>query len=249
MQRLENLDYCINYLMQQQEAVAAVPASLKGKQQLLYTLMSIWQPQPLDERYLAAQDSELREQLNDKGIVHRTGQVWRGDITTLEVDALVCSTDSHALGCWHPQGKGVADAVHHAAGLQLRNECARILHGDEIATGGAIITPGYNLPAKYVIHTCGPVVADGGAAGATRPTAGQERQLAACYHSALALARDFECRSIAFCCISTGAGRFPARRAAEIAVRACRDARLRVVFATHTHQDYDAYCSLLNTRQ
>lgn len=245
MYRLDNLDFCISRLMQQEEAEATIPDTLEGKRALLRTLMCIWQPQALDDDYLQAQDTELREQLREKGIVRHTGRLWRGDITQLDVDAIVCSTDPHGLGGWNPAERSVASAVHRAAGLQLRNECAKILHGEQIATGGAIVTPGYNLPAKYVIHTVGPSCAVDGGGKPTRPTAGQEGQLAACYHTALALARDFECRSIAFCCISTGAGRFPSRRAATIAVSACHDARMRVVFVPYTRKDYKIYSELI----
>ena len=108
-----------------------------------------------------------------------------------------------------------------------------------INTGEAIITPAYNLPAKYVIHTVGPIIPDG------VPTKEQERQLAACYKNCLRLADDNGCRSIAFCCISTGEFRFPNRRAAEIAVEACKDATIKVVFNVFKDIDYDIYRELL----
>ena len=239
MDRLENIDYCIRYLMGQDRAEATIPAQLREKQQLLRLLMNIWQPQLLDIEFLKAQDAELQAQLKDKGVVKTRERVWKGDITRLKVDAIVNSANSRGLGCWNPQIACVDNVIHSAAGLQLRQECDRILQGEGIATGGAVITLGYNLPARFVVHTVGPVVA------AATPSAGEEEQLAACYRTSIWLAREQGCRSIAFCCISTGEGRFPHRRAAEIAVRVCREARMRVVFCVYDDIDYKIYRELL----
>ena len=238
MNRIENIDYCLKYLMKQNDVAARLPRGLEGKQQLLRTLMNIWRPQPLDEDFLKAQDDELRWQLRDKGIVRTRDKVWQGDITRLKVDAIVNAANSRGLGCFHPLHACIDNAIHSAAGLQLRQECNNILQGDEIATGGAIITPGYNLPAKWVIHTVGPIVGSG------IPTAGQEEQLACCYRSCLWIAKNHGCRSIAFCCISTGEFHFPNQRAAEIAVAECRNAGIRVVFNVFKDIDYNIYKQL-----
>ena len=237
--RAENLDYCIRYLLEQNKAEAEISSKLRDKKQLLRTLMNIWYPQPLSEEFLAAQDAELQAQLSDKGVVQTRDRLWQGDITRLKVDAIVNAANSRGLGCWNPLHACIDNAIHSAAGLQLRQECNNILQGGEIATGGAIITPGYNLPAKYVIHTVGPIIATG------IPTAGQEEQLACCYHTCLWLAKEHGCRSIAFCCISTGEFHFPNRRAAEIAVKTCKDTPLRVVFNVFKDIDYEIYSELL----
>ena len=202
--------------------------------------MNIWQPQPLSEEFLQAQDAELQLQLHDKGVVYTRERLWQGDITRLKVDAIVNATNSRGLGCWHPLHHCVDNAIHSAAGLQLRQECNKILQGDEIATGGAIITPGYNLPAKWVIHTVGPTMASGEVT-----TQRDEELLAGCYRTCLCLAKEQGCRSIAFCCISTGDANFPHRRAAEIAVKVCREARIRVVFNVFNDIDYAIYRELL----
>ena len=239
MDRIQNIDYCIRYLLEQNRAKAEIPKKLEDKKRMLRALMNIWKPQLLDIQFLQSQDAELQEQLKEKGVVRPEGRLWQGDITRLKVDAIVNAANSRGLGCWHPLHACVDNAIHSAAGLQLRQGCSKILQGDEIATGGAIITPGFNLPAKYVIHTVGPIIANG------TPSAGQEEQLAACYRTCICLAREHECRSIAFCCISTGEFNFPNRRAAEIAVKVSKEARIRVVFCVYKDVDYNIYRELL----
>lgn len=260
MDRIENIDFCIRYLLKQNHAQAEIPHKLSDKRQLLRALMNIWHPQALSEEFLQAQDWELQAQLSDKGIVHlrhiaepdhspfaspAIPILWQGDITRLKVDAIVNAANSRGLGCWHPLHACIDNAIHSAAGLQLRQECNRILQGETIATGGAIITPGYNLPAKWVIHTVGPIIA------AEAPITGEEEQLAGCYRSSLYLAKEHGCRSIAFCCISTGEFHFPNRRAAEVAIRTVRgfyDSShypIKVVFNVFKDIDYDIYRELL----
>ena len=241
MDRIENIDYCIRYLLKQNQAEAEIPKKLEDKKLLMRALMNIWKPQLLDIDFLRAQDAELQAQLQEKGVVTTRERVWQGDITRLKVDVIVNAANSRGLGCWHPLHACIDNAIHSAAGLQLRQECNRILQGDEIATGGAIITPGYNLPARFVIHTVGPIIGTG------TPTAGQEEQLAACYRTCLYLAKEQGCRSIAFCCISTGEFHFPNRRAAEIAVEVCKEARMRVIFNVFKDIDRDIYRALVGT--
>lgn len=131
-------------------------------------------------------------------------EVWEGDITTLRVDAIVNAANRSLLG-----GGGVDGAIHRAAGPRLLEEC-RALGG--CPTGEARITGGHRLPARFVIHTVGPVWEGGGA--------GEDALLGNCYRNSLRLAVENDLRTVAFPAISTGVYRFPLDRAADIAVRA-----------------------------
>lgn len=134
-------------------------------------------------------------------------RVTRGDITRLQVDAIVNAANSSLLG-----GGGVDGAIHRAAGPELVQAC-RMLHG--CATGDAKATPGFRLPAKWVFHAVGPVW-NGGARG-------EAEKLAGCYRRCMELAREHRVKTIAFPAISTGIYGYPRRPAAEIAVRVCRE--------------------------
>ena len=246
--RLDNLDILINSLMNDGGQRLAIPLDLKGKQQLMRALMNVRPPLPATEEFLRRQDRELQWQLADKGIVEPQGkglQVWQGDITRLKVDAIVNAANSELLGCFIPLHSCIDNAIHSAAGIQLRDACYRIMRaqGHEEATGTAKITPGFNLPAKYVIHTVGPIIPDG------QPTSEQEEQLASCYRSCLDIAEDYSLHSIALCCISTGVFNFPRRRAAEIAVDTVRSYPKKnidtVIFYTFKDEDDHVYRQLV----
>ena len=185
-------------------------------------------PVPADPAWLAMQDELLRGVIAEAGIATIDDatpspsdprlRLWRGDITTLATDAVVNAANSQMLGCWVPGHHCIDNAIHTFAGVQLRIECARIMEvqGHEEPTGRAKITPAYNLPAKHVIHTVGPI-ANG------HPTNLHREQLASCYTSCLDLAAENGLRSIAFCCISTGVFGFPQEEAAVIAMRTVRE--------------------------
>ncbi len=215
-------------------------------------LVNVRPPWPAGEEFLAMQDELLQGLIAEAG-VHDIDEaepssldprlrLWRGDITTLAADAIVNAANSQMLGCWAPLHSCIDNAIHTFAGIQLRAECARIMaeQGHEEPTGKAKVTGAYNLPARRVIHTVGPI-ANG------LPTARHRVELASCYRSCLEAAAAEGLRSIAFCCISTGVFGFPQREAARIAVRTVRewldshDSEISVVFNVFSSKDEEIY--------
>ena len=251
--RTDNLDYILQQLMTDNGQQYAIPASLSDKQRMMRALMNIRQPIPASDMFLEAQNQELQLQAEDKGVVKldREGLLlWQGDITRLKVDAIVNAANSQMLGCWVPLHNCIDNCIHSAAGIQLRQECYEKMEvqGHDEQTGKAKITLGYNLPAKHVIHTVGPIIPQG-----LLPTKEQEEQLASCYKSCLDIAEANHLRSIAFCCISTGVFNFPNKRAAEIVLATVKEwlathqssSINQVVFNVFLDKDYDLYRRLL----
>ena len=172
--------------------------------------------------------------------------LWQGDITRLAVDGIVNAANSGMTGCYQPCHNCIDNCIHTYAGIQLRNYCQELMdkQGYEEPTGQAKITPGFNLPCKYVLHTVGPIVQG-------RLTEDHERLLESCYESCLKLADEYRLKCIAFCCISTGVFMFPNERAAQIAVKTVRDYRknyksgIEVIFNVWKDIDYEIYRELL----
>ena len=234
-----------------------VPALPDLRWRLLRSLMNVRPPMPAAEAFLRVQDDYLKQMTLEKGIVDAASLpacekderliLWQGDITTLQCDAIVNAANSQLLGCFSPCHGCIDNIIHTMAGVQLRLACHEIMRkqGHEEPTGQAKITPGFNLPAKYVLHTVGPIIDD-------ELTAGEEELLASCYRSCLeAAARKGLC-SIAFCCISTGVFRFPPERAAEITVYTVREflqapgSLRRVIFNVFKDSDLIIYRHLLS---
>ena len=258
---MDFLDELIRELAQEQDSCHSIviPDDLNAKRKMMRTLMSLRPPLPIPIRLIELQDIELGRQLSGKGIVQADLiqptssdvriKIWQGDITRLKVDAIVNAANSSLLGCFIPLHDCIDNAIHSAAGMQLRLECHELMQdqGHEEPSGTAKMTRGYNLPANYVIHTVGPVIS-----GST-PTQRQERQLAMCYQSCMSLASANNLTNIAFCCISTGEFHFPNRLAAEIAVRTVKefmdlqkDTSIEyVVFNVFKDLDYAIYKELL----
>ena len=246
MDRLENLKNIIMYLMADEHVSHQIPSTLEERQRMMRALMNVWEPKAISNDFLTMQDAELQMQREDKGVVefHDEGlTIWQGDITRLKVDAIVNAANAQALGCWAPLHNCIDNCIHSAAGIQLRKECADKMQGRLLATGDAFITQGYNLPARHVIHTVGPIIPDG------IPTKEQEEQLAQCYRSCLDLAEQNGLESIAFCCISTGVFHFPNELAASIAIETVksypRHALKTIVFNVFLDKDRDIYQQLL----
>jgi O-acetyl-ADP-ribose deacetylase (regulator of RNase III) len=185
-------------------------------------------PKKIAREVLQVQDEYLQERNRENGIVTLSEipeaadhiSLWQGDITRLAVDAIVNAANSQMLGCFIPMHTCIDNCIHTFAGVQLRAECARrmdLLRAEfgedyEQPTAIPMLTDGYNLPAKHVVHIVGPIVQG-------PLTKELEQDLADCYRNTLDLCLANGIRSVAFCCISTGIFRFPNRRAAEIAVR------------------------------
>ena len=237
------------------------PEDNEGKRRILRSLMNIRMPKKLDDSVLALQDEYLRERIRENGIVElgeipviRDGMsIWQGDITRLAVDAIVNAANTQMLGCFVPMHTCIDNCIHTFAGVQLRAECnrqmnqLRIRYGRdyEQPTAVPMLTDGYNLPAKKIVHIVGPIVED-------RLTPALQQDLANCYWNTLDLCAENGLRSVAFCCISTGVFRFPNKRAAEIAVETVSEwldehkGRIdRVIFNVFKDEDKAYYEELL----
>lgn len=234
-------EYLIKYLLQESKQYDGmkIPSDESERKQLLRGLMNVRMPRSISDEFLEIQDAYLQESLTERGVVRLSDMtavkeqiyIWQGDITRLATDAIVNAANAGMTGCYQPNHTCIDNCIHTFAGIQLRNKCAELmeLQGYEEPTGQAKITPAYNLPSKYVLHTVGPIIYG-------EVTEKEEALLASCYTSCLKLADEYGCKSIAFCCISTGVFRFPNQRAAEIAVDTVQkykeenDSQIEVVF-------------------
>lgn len=270
MTREERVDSLIRYLRNENDGYASIrePVNYDEKRRLLRSLMNVRWPGEASEEFLARQDEFLTEEAEEKGIVDYADipvigdiytcigiknmdriSLWRGDITRLRADAIVNAANSQMLGCFVPCHGCIDNAIHSAAGLQLRDECYRLMlaQGHTEPNGSAKLTGGYNLPARYVLHTVGPIVQ-------RRVSRKDRSDLAACYHSCLQLAAAHNLQSVAFCCISTGEFHFPNQEAAEIAVRTVKEflnqqtsSIEKVIFNVFKNTDLKIYRHLLET--
>ena len=236
--------------MMPQLKIVNVPDDVTAQRKLLRALMNVCPPMNFDEKFLRLQDKLLSAEVQERGIVKISDipnvaphiKIWRGDITRLEVDAIVNAANEKLLGCFIPLHGCIDNAIHSAAGLQLRATCNKIMseQGHDEPTGHAKITPAFNLPSKFILHTVGPIIPEN-----REPTVDDENLLAACYESCLTLAAEHNLKSIAFCCISTGEFHFPNRRAAEIAVATVKNflvtRELEIVFNVFKELDEKIY--------
>ena len=238
-----------------------VPKDVETQKKVLRSLMNVRMPGPINEEVLKVQDVYLQTRVIENGIVavsdipeiEKGISIWQGDITRLQVDAIVNAANSQMLGCFIPMHTCIDNCIHTFAGIQLRNECNRqmgILRRKygwnyEQPTGIPMLTDAYNLPAKKVIHIVGPIVQD-------KLTQKSEEDLANCYKNTLDLCEQNGLTSVAFCCISTGVFHFPNDRAAQIAVKTVKEwmnthpeSMERVIFNVFKDEDLEIYQSLL----
>ena len=256
MDQKERRNYLIESLIREQKRFREmkIEQDETGARRQLRSLMNVRMAAPITKEFEAVQDAYLQEVNADRGIVFLSDleeiepgiYLWQGDITRLAADGIVNAANSGMTGCYLPCHNCIDNCIHTYAGIQLRNFCQKLMdeQGYEEPTGQAKITPGFNLPCRYVLHTVGPIVED-------RLTEEHKRLLASCYESCLKLADENGLKSIAFCCISTGVFMFPNERAAEIAVKTVREYRrkynseIEVIFNVWKDIDCEIYRKLL----
>ena len=254
MNQTERRTYLIKALLAERGQKTFVPKNAEEQKRLLRSLMNVRMPAPVSDEFLRIQDDYLQQAIAEKGItrladlqpIQEDMYLWQGDITTLECDAIVNAANSQMLGCFRMLHNCIDNCIHTYSGVALRNKCSEIMkkQGHEEPTGKAKITPAYNLPCKYILHTVGPIV------GGTL-TEWDCRLLESCYRSCLELAEENGIKSIAFCCVSTGVFGFPRRDAAEIAVNTVIDYKMmegssiKVIFNVFEDEDMEIYRKLL----
>ncbi len=251
----------------------SIPQDEYERQRLIRSLMNIRMPKPISNDLFTKQDEYLQELLKEKGIVEWLEiptvkeaygstmpfadkiSIWQGDITRLKVGAIVNAANARLLGCFVPCHGCIDNAIHTAAGMQLRMECHEIMNkrrkqfGNdyEEPVGTATLTKAYNLPCDYVIHTVGPIVYN-------RVTDNLRRDLQNCYKNVLKCCVKHKIHTVAFCCISTGEFHFPNDEAAEIARKATVDflqtksgaGMERVIFNVFKDEDKEIYESKIS---
>lgn len=245
------VDKLLDYFIRESKDIVVdnIPETLEEKRLLLRGLINIREPYPLDTEILKLEDQLLQLELKEKLVtdvkslkeIENKICLWQGDITTLKIEAIVNAGNSFLLGCFIPNHSCIDNAIHTCAGIRLRLACQELMQGKEEKIGQAKITPGFNLPSSYVIHTVGPVVRN-------QVTEKEIKELESCYISCLDLARENNIKTIAFPAISTGIFHFPKEEASLIAVRVIRkylkdypEAFERIVFNVFTKEDKEYY--------
>ena len=250
MNKVEQLEFLISFLSPQTE----IPPTIDDKWRLFRSLVNVREPAPIADDFLDVQNNLLQSMIEEKGItdvnnlepMRNNLYLWRGDITTLKIGAIVNAANSAMLGCFMPCHACIDNAIHTFAGVQLRLECANIMQkqGHTEPTGTAKITPAFNLPCNYILHTVGPIIRE-------NVRKEDKKLLADCYRSCLSLAEEHTIESVAFCCISTGEFHFPNEEAAQVAVNTVSDFLKtnkyikKVVFNVFKEQDEIIYRRLL----
>lgn len=256
---MNKLLFLIDYLIKEgnYEYNKELENALKeNNEEVLYNyfryLMNIRLPNNISEEYLKIEDEYLQERLKNKIItniedikpIRDNLYLWQGDITTLNIDAVVNAANSSMLGCFIPLHKCIDNAIHSASGTRLRLCLNNIMKGKTEDSGKCIITKAFNLPSKYILHTVGPIIQN-------IVSKKDEEILYNCYKSCLETAKDNNIKSIAFCCISTGEFKFPNKEASQIAINAVKDFLnnskydIKILFNVFKDLDYELYYNIL----
>lgn len=245
------VDKLLNYFINENKTFQnyKIPNNYNDKRLFLRGLINLREPKPISEDILKLEDELLKQELQTRKItdvknikeVENKISVWQGDITTLKIDAIVNAGNSYLLGCFIPNHSCIDNIIHSRAGIRLRLACNDIMQGRQIETSKAIITKGYNLTCKYIIHTVGPIIE-------TTLTDKKIKELENCYISCLDLAKKYNIKTIAFPCISTGIFHFPKDKASIIAVNTVRTYLKnnptsfdKIVFNVFTREDKEYY--------
>lgn len=261
---MEKLDFLIDYLLNENTEIKvnSIHKNELEKKRLYRSLCNIREAKPISNEYLEKENEFLQEELKKKAITNVQNIqtiseaikesnlknkdkicLWQGDITTLQIDSIVNAANSQGLGCFIPCHKCIDNQINTFAGISLRLECNGIMKEKNyfLETGKTFITNGYNLPAKYVIHTVGPIIYD-------KVTDKEIKELRECYMNSLQIAKENKIRTIAFPCISTGEFRFPKEQASRIAIETVdrfldenREHFDKVVFNVYGEEDYKIY--------
>ena len=216
----------------------------------LVNVRDVYQPSP---EYLLAEESLLQAKLApaaspdqwQKSQLDQRIFLWQGDITRLKVDAIVNAANKNGLGCYIPNHHCIDNTIHTMAGAQVRTDMAKALNGRKLPVGKVMVTKAYNLPAKFIFHTVGPVIYK-------EPVSKMNQDLlAACYLNSLKEAEARGLSTIAFCSISTGEFHFPKALARDIAIQTVQDylketdSSLQVVFNVFLDEDLALYQKVL----
>lgn len=212
-------------------------------------LVNVRQPYQPSPEYLLAEESLLQSKLAQPASLDQWQKshldqdlfLWQGDITRLKVDAIVNAANKDGLGCFIPNHHCIDNTIHTMAGAQVRTDMAKVLNGRKLPVGKVVVTEGYNLPAKFIFHTVGPVIYK-------EPVSKMNQDLlASCYKNCLVEADARGLSTIAFCSISTGEFHFPNPLARDIAIQTVQDylketgSTLQVVFNVFSDEDLALY--------
>lgn len=247
---MKNLDRLIEILCEERGEKVPVLSEAQ-KPDFFRALCNVRPPVPASAEFLSLQNEYLTGRKIERGVVNADEleykndiALYKGDITSLNTDAIVNAANPAMLGCFHPLHNCIDNAIHSAAGVQLRLECNDVMKGREASVGDVIVTGAYNLPCRYVFHTAGPIV--GG-----RVTEKNKTDLKKCYVECLKKADERALKNIAFCCISTGIYGYPPEQAAIVAVGAVKEYKattksgIKIIFDLFTEKDYDIYNAVM----
>ena len=247
---METLDRLIE-ILSEERGEASPKLTDEQKPDYFRALCNVRPPAPITDEFLRLEAEYLSARLRKGGVTEASSlnfrdgvALFRGDITTLNADAIVNAGNAAMLGCFRPLHGCIDNAIHSAAGVRLRLDCNEIMKGREAKNGEVVVTKGYNLPCKFVFHTVGPVVYG-------RVTDENRVSLRRCYDNCLEKADEMRLKTVAFCCISTGVFGYPQEEAARLAASTVKDylartkSGLKVIFDVFTEKDYEIYGRIL----